>query len=299
VATANVVLHCGATPVFVDVERESFNLSPSAVAAAVSPRTRAVIPVHLFGLCADVPAIRNAVPKGVYMVEDAACAAGAERHGACAGGLGDIGCFSFHPRKIITTGEGGMLTTNDPRWAAEAERLRNHGASVPEEIRHHSAAPYAMPEFEVLGFNYRMTDLQAAIGLAQLARLDELLADREALARSYRDALADVEWMELPHVPPGYRHGWQSFVVVLRPDSPVGREELMAHLQRCGVSARPGTHAVPALALYRRRLGVRPHEFPVANMLHERAMAIPLHNRMTADDVAYVSEAIRASTGQG
>jgi dTDP-4-amino-4,6-dideoxygalactose transaminase len=240
-------------------------------------------------------AIRAEVPSGVKLIEDAACAAGAEYHGVCAGGLGDIACFSFHPRKIITTGEGGMLTTNNSQWAAEAERLRNHGASIPEEARHVSATPYQMPEFDALGFNYRMTDLQAAVGLAQLARLDELLAEREALARSYGDALADLEWLELPHAPPGYRHGWQSFVVVLGPESPVEREELMSRLHGCGVSTRPGAHAVPTLALYRRRLGVRPEEFPVANALHERAMAIPLHNRMTVDDVAYVSSAIRES----
>jgi dTDP-4-amino-4,6-dideoxygalactose transaminase len=186
-----------------------------------------------------------------------------------------------------------MLTTNDGRVAAQAERLRNHGASVPEEARHVGAAPWLMPEFEVLGFNYRMTDLQAAVGLAQLARLDGLLTEREALASSYRQALSDLDWLELPRTPRGYRHGWQSFVIVLRPESPVERDELMARLHRRGVSARPGTQAVPALSLYRQGVGTDTERFPVANMLHRRAMAIPLHNRMTVDDVGYVSEAIR------
>jgi dTDP-4-amino-4,6-dideoxygalactose transaminase len=293
VATANVVLYCGATPVFVDVEEDTFNISAEGVAAAVSSRTRAVIPVHLFGLCADMDAIRAAVPPSIALVEDAACAVGSEYRGRCAGGLGTVGAFSFHPRKIITTGEGGMVTTNDPALAAEVDRLRNHGASVPEEDRHASATPFALPEFDVLGFNYRMTDLQAAVGLVQLKRLDQMLAEREALAASYHASLRDLDWLQLPQTPPGYRHGWQSFVVVLGRHSPIQRDELMARLYERGVSARPGTHAVTALSLYRRRLGVEPEAFPVANMLHERAMAIPLHNRMTMDDVAYVSGAIR------
>jgi perosamine synthetase len=295
VATANVVLHCGATPVFVDVDKATFNINTDAVAAAVSSRTRAVIPVHLFGLCADVTALRTAVPRTVHVIEDAACAVGAELQGVCAGNLGDIACFSFHPRKVITTGEGGMFATNAREWAWEAERLRNHGASISEEKRHVAGNPYAMPEFDVLGFNYRMTDLQAAVGLAQLARLDELLTEREALARLYSEALADLDWLELPRSRPEYRHGWQSYVVTLEPESPVERDELMARLHRRGVNARPGTHAIPALGLYRARLDVRPEDFPVAKLLHERAMAIPLHNRMSADDVAYVTQAIRES----
>jgi dTDP-4-amino-4,6-dideoxygalactose transaminase len=295
VATANAVVHCRATPVFVDVDPHTFNVDPEEVASSAGAATRAAIPVHLFGLCADMGAIREAVPDEVYLIEDAACAVGAERAGVRAGGLGDIACFSFHPRKIITTGEGGMLTTNDPHRAEEANRLRNHGASIPEEVRHTSDDPYELPEFDALGFNYRMTDLQAAVGLTQLGRLDDFLAERDVLANSYNDALGDIEWLQLPCVPQGYRHSWQSYVVVIRPESPVGRGELMARLQDRGVSARPGTHAVPALSLYRRMMGTEPEAFPVASMLHQRAMAIPLHNRMTEDDVAYVSTAIRES----
>lgn len=296
VATANVVRHCGATPVFVDVESDTFNINPVSIAAAVTARTRAVIAVHLFGLCADMDAIRKAIPSHVHVIEDAACAVGAEYHGVCAGGLGDIGCFSFHPRKIITTGEGGMLTTNDARLAAEVERLRNHGASVPEEDRHLSAAPYAMPDFDVIGFNYRMTDLQAAVGLVQLERLDEMLTEREALAALYHEELAELDWLQLPRPPSDNRHGWQSFVAVLGRDSPIERDELMARLQQRGVSARPGTHAVPSLSVYRQRFVDEPEQFPVAQLLHHRAMAIPLHNRMSPDDVAYVGQAIREAT---
>ena len=292
VATANVVLYCGAKPVFVDVDPDTFNIDPQAAAAAVTERTRAAIPVHLFGLCADMDALRSGLPDDVHLVEDAACAIGSEYHGVPAGGLGDAGCFSFHPRKIITTGEGGMVTTHDSELAARIDSLRNHGASIPEEVRHRSAAPYEMPEFNVLGFNYRMTDVQAAIGLSQLDRLDGLLTRRGELAQLYREALADVDWLRVPRVPEGFRHSWQSFVVKLEPDSPVEPDELMARLLERGVSTRPGTHAVPGLRLYRERLGEDLSAYPAAAMLEHRTVAIPLHNRMSGDDVEYVVEAI-------
>jgi dTDP-4-amino-4,6-dideoxygalactose transaminase len=295
VATANAVLYTGATPVFADVDGDTYNVDPDSVAGAVTPKTRAVIPVHLFGLCADMGAVRAAVPADVCLVEDAACAVGAEYHGACAGGIGDAGCFSFHPRKIVTTGEGGMLTTNDPEQAAEVERLRNHGASVSAEVRHGRAAPYELPDFDVLGFNYRMSDVHAALGLVQLAQLEQFLLDRETQARAYQEALRDLPWLQLPSCPPGYRHSWQSYVVVVRDDGPVGRDQLMRRLQERGVSTRPGTTSVPTLGLYHERLGSEPDAFPVSKMLHERAVAIPLHNRMTSDDVSYVAQAIRAS----
>ncbi len=169
VATANVVLYCGATPVFADVDRATNNIDPADIARKLSPRTRAVIVVHLFGLCADMDAIRAAVPANVKIIEDAACAAGASYKGTTAGALGDAAAFSFHPRKSITTGEGGMVTTDDDQLAEVANMLRNHGASISEEQRHNGPRPYLLPEFNLLGYNYRMTDLQGAVGLVQLA----------------------------------------------------------------------------------------------------------------------------------
>src|SRR5215467_5056000 len=165
VATANVVLYCGATPVFADVDRVTFNIDPKDLVRRVTPRTKVVIPVHLFGLCADMEAIRVVLPSDIRIIEDAACAAGASWKGKSAGTLGDLGVFSFHPRKSITTGEGGMVTTNDDRLAERVKMLRNHGASVSEEERHRGPRPYLLPEFDLLGFNYRMTDLQGAVGL--------------------------------------------------------------------------------------------------------------------------------------
>ncbi len=180
VATANAVLYCGATPVFVDVDRTTFNLDLADLARRVTRRTRAVIPVHLFGLCADIAAVRAALPSGTPIVEDAACAAGAALGSAPAGGLGDMAVFSFHPRKSVTTGEGGMVTTNDDKLAERAKILRNHGASISEEERHSGPRPYLLPDFDVMGFNYRMTDLQGALGLVQLSKLDRFIDERAA-----------------------------------------------------------------------------------------------------------------------
>jgi dTDP-4-amino-4,6-dideoxygalactose transaminase len=295
VATANVVLYQGATPVFVDVDPLTYNVDPALLAAALTPRTRAAIPVHMFGLCADVDAVRAALPDAVVLIEDAACAAGGAYHGRPAGGLGHVGAFSFHPRKSITTGEGGMLTTADAALAERAEMLRNHGASVSEEARHHGPAPHRLPDFDLLGFNYRMTDLQAAVGLVQLGKLDGFVDERDRWARWYMDELGDLEWLQMPTVRDGYSHAWQSFVTVVGEDAPVERDTLMDRLlDEHGVSTRPGTHCVTNLGLYRRREDRGVGACPVAEALERRSVALPLHNRMTADDYRYVVEALRA-----
>jgi dTDP-4-amino-4,6-dideoxygalactose transaminase len=287
VATANAVLHCGGTPVLVDVEAHGFNIDAVAAARAVTPRTRAIIAVHQFGLCADVDALSAAAP-GVAIVEDAACAAGAELRGRAAGSLGRAAIFSFHPRKTITCGEGGMITTADPELAARARSLRNHGASPPEP----GAPPHRMADFDVVGFNHRMTDVQAAIGRVQLGKLDRFIAERDAFAAQYRRELAGVGWLRTPDAPADARHGWQSFVCTVLPGAPLTRDALMAALEARGVGTRPGTHAVHTLGHIRARLGEL--DLPVSRACAERTIALPLHNRMTADDVAHVAEQVRA-----
>lgn len=295
VATANCVLYCGARPVFVDVDRQSFNLDPVDLARRITPRTKAVIPVHLFGLCADMDAIRAVIPPGVRIVEDAACAAGGAYHGTSAGALGDIGVFSFHPRKSITTGEGGMVTTRDDRLAERLRVLRNHGASVSEEERHSGPRPYLLPDFAELGFNYRMTDLQGAVGLVQLGKLDRYIDERARWAAYYRETLGDINWLTMPQEPEGGRHAWQSFVVSVDPArAPCSRNEMMERLLKRGVATRPGTHAVHMLSYYRNRFGFSPDDYPGARDCDQHSMAIPLHNRMTPEDYAYVVEALRS-----
>lgn len=293
VATANVVLYCGATPVFADIDPVTFNIDVADVVTRVTERTKAIIPVHLFGLCADIDALRAALPDHIAIFEDAACAAGADYRGRPAGGLGDMAAFSFHPRKSITTGEGGMLTTNVAELGDLADMLRNHGASISEEQRHAGAQPYLLPEFNLLGFNYRMTDLQGAIGLTQLSKLDRFVDERASWAGWYRDALGDLDWLQLPHEPKDGRHAWQSFVTLVDPNrAPGSRNEIMEQLQARGIATRPGTHAVHMLGLYAERFGLKPEDFPEARNCDANSMAIPLHNRMTPDDYAYVAEAI-------
>jgi dTDP-4-amino-4,6-dideoxygalactose transaminase len=277
------------------VDPKTFNMDPRDAAARVTPRTRAVIPVHLFGLCADTAEIRAALPSDLFMLEDAACALGARSDRRAAGSLAHAGAFSFHPRKILTTGEGGMVTTDDGALAERMRTLRNHGAGISEEQRHLGPRPFLLPEFDSLGFNYRMTDLQAAVGLSQLDRIDDLIAFRTHWAAWYRDRLGDLGWLRPPQAPATGRHAWQSFVTFVdETRAPYPRDEIMGRLEAAGVSARPGTHAVHMLGLYRERFGLRPEDFPGARACAEQSMAIPLHNRMTADDFAAVAEALEA-----
>jgi dTDP-4-amino-4,6-dideoxygalactose transaminase len=293
-ATANAVLYCGATPVFCDVDPRSNNIDPLSVGKKLTSRTKAVIPVHLFGLCADIDALRAVLPSNVKIVEDAACAAGARYHGASAGTLGDAACFSFHPRKSITTGEGGMVVTNDSDLAGRADVLRNHGASISEEQRHHGPQPYLLPAFDELGFNYRMTDVQAAIGLVQLGKLDVFISERDRWARFYREQLSDIPWLRQPLTPNDGAHAWQAYVTYVDPQhAPLPRNEIMAGLHQRGVATRPGTHAVHMLGYYRKHFGYEPNDLPGARDCERNTMAIPLHNRMNEDDYRYVVDCIK------
>ena len=290
VATANVVVYCGATPVFADVDPVTCNIDVSDAAARVTERTKAIVPVHLFGLCADIDGLRAAIPEHVRIVEDAACAAGASYRGRPAGSLGDVAAFSFHPRKAVTTGEGGMIATGDARIAAHADCRRNHGASVSEEARHSGPRPWRLADFDVLGFNYRMTDIQAALGIVQLRKLDGFIAERAEGARFYSSELRKLGWLSLPDVPEGDSHAWQSYVVRVDPDAaPMLRDDIMETLQARGVATRPGTHAVHTLGYYRDRFGLRPEDFPGSLDCARNTMAIPLHNRMDDNDYVHVA----------
>ena len=295
VATANVVVYCGATPVLCDVDTVTYNIDATDLARKITPRTKAVIPVHLFGLCADMDAIRAVLPPHVKIIEDAACAAGASYKGVEAGGLGDAAAFSFHPRKSITTGEGGMVTTNDVELADVANMLRNHGASISEEQRHNGPRPYLLPEFNLLGYNYRMTDLQGAVGLVQLSKLDRFIAERQAWAEYYREGLQSVPWLRMPHFADQGVHAWQAFVTWVDPDNaPMPRNEIMEQLQTAGIATRPGTHAVHMLGFYRDRLGLEADDMPGARACDANTMAIPLHNRMDRADYDYVIKTLTA-----
>jgi len=295
VATANVVLYCGATPIFVDIDPDTYNLDLSQISGKLSQKTKAIIPVHLFGLCVNVSKLRELIPPNVVVIEDAACAVGATCDGRYAGGLGDAGVFSFHPRKILTTGEGGMVTTNNDRIAELINQMRNHGASISEEQRHLGPRPYLLPEFNLLGYNYRMTDLQGAVGVKQLEKMDRLINERKKWADYYQKALEPIEWLKTPKVPPSLEHSWQAYVCLVDScRSPLTRNEIMDQLHQRGISTRPGTHSVPMLNYYQKRFGYRKDDFPQASACENQTLALPLHNRMTKEDFEFIIESIHA-----
>lgn len=294
VSSANAVKYCGATPVFIDIDINTFNIDVNQIKDKITSKTKAIIPVHLFGLCADIDFIKANFPD-LKIVEDGACAAGAALHGNPAGGLGDIGCFSFHPRKSVTTGEGGMVTTNNDDMASHMDRLRNHGASISEEQRHHGPKPYILSAFEIVGFNYRMTDIQGAIGVVQLKKLDLFIDERQKWADYYKENLKDIAWLKMPDVPAGYKHGWQSFVTFVDESiAPMKRNDMMEILQQNGISTRPGTHAVHMLDVYAKMYNIQPQDFPNAFKADQYSMSIPLHNKMVKEDFDYIIAALKA-----
>lgn len=292
VSTANAVMYCNAIPVFVDIDPVTFNIDPQEIRNKLTSKTKAIIPVHLFGLCANIDTIKAIAPH-LKIVEDGACAAGSAVNGQPAGSLGDIGCFSFHPRKSITTGEGGMLTTNDDVLAEKLNMLRNHGASVSEEQRHKGPKPYILPEFDIVGYNYRMTDLQGALGVVQLKKLDQFIVERNEWAQFYHRELAKLDWLRIPLYSSNYLHGWQSYVLFVdEAKSPLKRNDLMEYLQQKGISTRPGTHAVHMLGFYKDKFKIKASDYPGAYAANEFSMSIPLHNRMVREDYDYIVDAL-------
>lgn len=293
VSTANVVLHQGAKVVFCDIDVNTFNIDPAQLKSKITPKTKAIIAVHLFGYCADMDALK-AIAGDIPIVEDAACAAGAAYKGVPAGALGTFGCFSFHPRKSVTTGEGGMITTNDDKLGELAGILRNHGASISEEQRHLGNKPYILPDFNLLGYNYRMTDLQGAVGVVQIKKLDTFIDERAKWAAYYSDQLSQIDWLKTPKEEKGYKHGWQSYVTLVdESKAPMSRNDLMEYLQEKGISTRPGTHAVTMLDFYVDKYDIKPMDFPNAYKANEYSMSIPLHNRMSEEDFVYVVEILK------
>lgn len=292
VATANVVEYQGAKPVFVDIDLETFNIDVTQIEPAITGRTKAILPVSLFGLSADMdPIVDLARRYDLKVVEDAACAIGSLYRGHHAGSLADIGCFSLHPRKVITTGEGGMLSTDDGALADLIEAMRSHGGTI-SDLERHKKGSFALPEHNVLGYNYRMTDLQGALGVAQMAKLDWIVARRIELARRYDEAFAGLQGIATPRMPAGDRHAYQSYVVLVRDDCPVARDDLALALQAQGISVRQGTHAVHIQGYYKQKHALRPEDFPQSLRADRQSLTLPLFPTMTDDEQAYVIEQV-------
>ena len=297
VATSNCVRYVGATPVFADVELQDGNISVRTVEPVLTERTRAVIVVDQGGLPADVEPLRRLCDsRGIALVEDAACAAGSRYRSAPVGAGAQLAAWSFHPRKLLTTGEGGMLTTSDAEMAARARRLREHGMNVSAADRHGSRQPVIESYLEV-GFNYRMTDIQAAVGLVQLEKLDEMVRTRRRLARRYQAMLSDVPGLRTVRDPVWGESNFQSFWVELDRAYPLSRNELLSELAGAGVSARAGimaAHRQPAYADHPRRV-----ELPVTERLTDNTLILPLFHTMSEENQDAVVGLIRRAAGLG
>lgn len=294
ISTANVVEFCGAKPIFADVDPRTFNLDLNDVKKKITKKTKAVIAVHLFGLCCDIIKLKKILPTNVKILEDAACSTGSTYNGKFSGNIGDAAAFSFHPRKIITTGEGGILSTNSKQIFDKINTLRNMGASISDAQRHHGPTPYILPDFNILGYNYRMTDIQAAIGLVQLKKLSKIIIARKKIAKFYDDHLSKIEWLKLPKEPKNFSHTWQSYVTIIDPrKSPYPRNKIMEILEEKGVSTRPGTQALHMLDFYKKKYKFKDNDLPNSKFCYENSMAIPLHNKMKKKDILYVIKCIK------
>ena len=293
IATANAVRYCGAEPVFVDIDPATFNMNPALIEPAITARTRAILCVHQIGMPCDIDAIvKIGRARGIPVIEDAACASGSalvrdgklERIGRP---HADIAAFSFHPRKVISTGDGGMLTTRNPEWDTQFKLLRAHGMSVNAGARH-NAREVVFEEHSVFGYNYRMTDIQAAVGREQLKRLPEIVERRRAIVARYAELLGGVSGLQLPYEPPWARSNWQSYCVRLTGSH--GQKDVMQKLLDRGVASRRGIMSAHREKPYQR---TEPYRLPESEAATDRCLVLPLYPQMTDEEIEYVAGAVR------
>jgi dTDP-4-amino-4,6-dideoxygalactose transaminase len=283
-ATANVVVQQGARPVLVDVCPDTYNIDPRDLEARLTPRTRAIIPVHAFGLPTDMDAVMDIAQRyNLPVIEDAACALAGRYHDRPCGTIGDMGCFSFHPRKSITTGEGGMIVTDSEELARRIALLRSHGGVRGETYF----------RFEMAGFNYRMSDLQAAVGVAQMAKLDWILTRKRELAAQLTTMLATVERVTPPAVPTGLLHSYQSYVIML--DEALERDRVIAAMRRRDVETTLGTYALHAQPFFQKTYGYSNGDLPSSYRLFRHSLTLPFYPQMTSDDLGLVVAALSES----
>lgn len=304
IATANSVESLGARPVFCDITLDTFNIDPEMTESLINSKTKAIIPVHLFGLSANMDLIKEiAIRKNLIIIEDAACGFASKYMSVHVGNFGNTGCFSFHPRKALTTGEGGMITTNDDKLAAKLRSMRDHGAAVSDLQRHFGNKPYLLSDYPYLGFNYRMTDIQAALGSSQMNRAEKIYNDRKKVADAYSDALKSIDWLKLPYQNESYIHGFQAYVCLFSPKEITinnvetikeERNKFMEYLQQKGISTRPGTHAVHLQIYYARKYKINPADFPNSYIADSCSIAFPLYCQMTDEEINYVIEKIKS-----
>jgi dTDP-4-amino-4,6-dideoxygalactose transaminase len=296
VTSAHCAEYVGAKPVFVDIDLSTFNIDPERLEAAITPRTRAIVAVHLFGLAAPMDEI-NAIARArsIAVIEDAACATGTTYKGRPVGTIGDIGCFSFHPRKVVTTGEGGAVTTNRDDLAARVRSQRNHGATGLPDTSLEEHGPWTMATFGNLGFNLRLSDIQAAVGVAQMAKLEQLLEERRCIGRRYSDLLRGLNSVELPSGGDQQGHTYQSYVIRVLEGGRKRRNGIMSALAKEKIQTRPGTHAVHRLGYYANKYGLKPEQYKNASMAEDTTITLPIFPGMTESDQQRVADILRVN----
>jgi perosamine synthetase len=300
IATANAIRHAGGVPVFVEIALDDFNMDPARIEAAITPKTKAIMAVHQLGMPCRIEAIRDiAIRRKLILIEDAACAAGSEirTHDGWAKigkPFGLAACFSFHPRKLLATGDGGMITTDDDAFAARLKLLRQHAMSINDQARHNSTA-VTFESYETVGFNYRLTDVQAAIGRCQLERLPGALEERRALAGTYRQALARIPGLDVPKDRADTKTNWQSYCVLLPENA--DQRAVMQSLLDDGISTRRGVmciHREPAYANPPESDGVR-FALPLSEAAQDRGVILPMFSGMTAEQARWVAGRLDAA----
>ena len=303
-ATANVIEYIGAKPIFCDIDLDTFNIDTVHLEQLIKKhkKIKAIIPVNLFGLCANMyPIMKLSKKYNLKITEDSACALGSSYYGKPAGTFGLAGCFSFHPRKAITTGEGGMVTTNNEKIANLCRMLRDHGASKSDIQRHIEKGGSLLPEYNLLGYNYRMTDIQASLGISQMDKADEIIKKRISKAQQYNQLLNNIKYLKTPTVPDGHLHAYQSYVCMIEKrefnnnlkKANIFRNKLMTKLEEKGVSTRQGTHAVHTLGYYKTKYKLQDEQLPNSLEADRLSITLPLYSQMTEDEQKYVVEQIK------
>lgn len=282
VATANVVEIVGAKCVFADVEKDTFNIDVSKIEKAITPKTKAIIPVHEFGLACDISDLMKiADAHKLFVIEDAACALGAKEKGKFVGTFGNVGSFSLHPRKAVTSGEGGILTTDDDDLAEQFRVLRNHGIKIID----------GKMDFVAAGFNYRMTDFQAALVRGQFAKIEEIINYRNALANIYFEELKNAENIELPRIPANKRHSWQTFHTIVGEN--IDRDKLIEKLKSAGIGTNYGAQCIPFQTFYREKYNLNcERDFPNSLRAFQKGLALPIYEKLSAEDIRFICKTL-------